>query len=717
MRCYRSGGMARARMSEIPSREVEAPGEDWDLSEAVRPQIAADRPFRLVSPFEPTGDQPAAIDSLVRGLERGDTRQVLLCITGSGKTFSIANVIARVQRPTLVLAHNKTLAAQLFSEFKALFPDNAVEYFVSYYDYYQPEAYIPATDTYIEKDSNINEQIDRMRHAATYSLLSRRDVLIVASVSCIYGIGAAEAYYGMIAPVTVGDELDRDRLLRRLVHMRYERNDIDFHRGTFRVRGDVVEIFPAYEDDTAVRIEFFGDEVEAIREIDPLRGIPRGPMQRVTIFPASHYVTPASEMRRAIDSIKAELQIRLPELKDKLKLLEAQRLEQRTMFDLEMLEQMGHCSGIENYSRHLSGRDEGQPPPTLLDYFPEDYLCIVDESHQTVPQLRAMFRGDHSRKATLVEHGFRLPSALDNRPLRFEEWEQRVGQVICMSATPSDYEIEQAGGIVVEQIIRPTGLLDPAISVRPIAGQVDDLLEEIRLRAQRDQRVLVTTLTKRMAEDLTEYYADLGVRVRYLHSDVETLERVELIRGLRRGEFDVLVGINLLREGLDLPEVSLVAILDADKEGFLRSAPSLIQTCGRAARHIDGSVIMYADHVTDSMQMAIDETNRRRGAQRTHNDKHGIVPRSTRRGYSPIQNEKAAQAEATLKPGSTFPGDTPVGIAPLRDEELLPSELRPRIEALREEMNALAKELRYEEAARVRDRMRVLETQLLEFGA
>jgi excinuclease ABC subunit B len=703
--------MSRSHARSTPV-SMSDPGEEWDLSNAVRPTIAADRPFRLASPFPPAGSQPQAIAELVEGLRRGDRYQHLLGITGSGKTYTIANVIAQVQRPTLILAHNKTLAAQLYGEFKSLFPDNAVEYFVSYYDYYQPEAYIPSTDTFIEKDSNINEQIDRMRHSATYALLSRRDVIIIASVSCIYGIGAAEAYYGMVASVAVGQELDRDQLLRRLVEMQYERNDYDFHRGTFRVRGDVVEVFPAYEDETAVRIEFFGDEVEAIREIDALRGAPRGTMQRVTIFPASHYVTPASQMRKAIQGIKEELQVRLFELKEKIRLVEAQRLEQRTMFDLEMLEEMGFCSGIENYSRHLTGRQPGEPPPTLLDYFPDDYLAIVDESHQTVPQVGAMFNGDRSRKTTLVDHGFRLPSALDNRPLKFEEWEQRLRQAIFLSATPGNYELGKTQGVVVQQIIRPTGLLDPEIHVRPIANQVDDLLAEIRTRTAKRERVLVTTLTKRMAEDLTEYYSDLGVRVRYLHADVETLERVELLRGLRRGEFDVLVGINLLREGLDLPEVSLVAILDADKEGFLRETKSLIQTCGRAARNVHGTVIMYADRVTQSMQACIDETQRRRIAQAAHNEAHGITPAST---HAPINSLEAEPKPETPTKGKQKPADLPIGLGPVSDADLLPEELHGRIEELRAQMSELAKALRYEEAAKVRDRIRVLEARKLEF--
>ncbi|MEE9382367.1 MAG: excinuclease ABC subunit UvrB [Nannocystaceae bacterium] len=667
------------------------------------------RRFELVSKFSPAGSQPNAIRELVEGTSRGDSHQVLLGITGSGKTFTIANLIQQAQRPALVLVHNKTLAAQLYGEFKTLFPRNAVEYFVSYYDYYQPEAYVASTDTYIEKDSTINEQIDRMRHAATFSLLGRRDVIIVASVSCIFGIGSAESYLEMAAKIRVGEELERDVLLRRLVAMQYERNDIDFHRGTFRVRGDVVEIFPAYESEKALRIEFFGDEVEAIRQIDPMRGCTLEQLPQVVVFPASHYVTPPHVLRRAIEGIKVELQERLSELNDKIKLVEAQRLEQRTMFDLEMLEEMGRCSGIENYSRHLSGRVAGEPPPTLIDYFPDDYLLFVDESHQTVPQIGAMYKGDRSRKETLVDHGFRLPSAMDNRPLKFEEWEQRIGQGIFVSATPGDYELNKCQGVIIEQIIRPTGLLDPPIEVRPIEGQVDDLLDEIRATVAKSERVLVTTLTKRMAEDLTEYYADLGLRIRYLHADVETLDRVEILRGLRRGEFDVLVGINLLREGLDLPEVSLVAILDADKEGFLRTRRSLVQTCGRAARNVGGRVIMYADRVTDSMRACLEETERRRVAQAAHNAAHGIVPRSTHAPLTPLETEAAkpiAGKKTTSKP------------LPLEDtqDDLLPHEIAAQIHSLGQKMRALAKELRYEDAARVRDRIHALEARRLELG-
>src|SRR3954462_7440965 len=574
------------------------------------------------------GDQPRAIDELVAGVTRGDPTQVLLGITGSGKTFTVAQVVERIQRPTLVIAHNKTLAHQLWMEFRTLFPDNTIHYFVSYYDYYQPEAYVPSTDTYIDKDSLINEEIDRMRHAATYALLTRRDALIVASVSCIYGIGAAEAYLGMKLDLAKGVEVRRDAVLRRLVEIQYERNDVDFARGTFRVRGDTVEIFPAYEREKAIRIEWFGDEIETISEIDPLRGKVLRKLDEVAIFPGSHYVTPRDMLVRAMTGIKEELRHRLGDLRAANKLVEEQRLQQRTLYDLEMLEQMGRCKGIENYSRHLSGRAPGEPPPTLLDYFPKDYMLFVDESHQTVPRISSMFKGDRSRKETLVDFGFRLPSALDNRPLRFDEWEARAPQTVFVSATPAEYELQRAQGVVVEQIIRPTGLLDPVIEVRPVGSQVDDLLGEIRERVKAGERVLVTTLTKRMAEDLTEYYSELGVRVRYLHSDIDTLERIEILRDLRLGEFDVLVGINLLREGLDLPEVSLVAILDADKEGFLRAERSLIQTIGRAARNVRGTVFMYADRITASMDKAISETRRRRIAQEAYNVAHGITPRT-----------------------------------------------------------------------------------------
>ena len=565
--------------------------------------------FRLVSEYKPQGDQPQAIDKLVRGFEAKRRHQVLLGVTGSGKTFTMANVVARVNKPTLVIAPNKTLAAQLYNEFSELFPENAVRYFVSYYDYYQPEAYVPSTDTFIEKDASINDEIDKLRHSATKALLERRDTLIVASVSCIYGLGSPEAYFELMVYLEEGSTINRDQMLRKLVDIQYERSDYDFHRGTFRVRGDVVEIFPAYEDRSALRVEFFDDTIDAISQIDAIRGKVLRRVDKATIYPASHYVTGKERMKQAVQGIREELKERLQELRGQQKLLEAQRLEQRTLYDLELLAEMGFCPGIENYSRHLTGRKPGEPPPTLLSYFPRDFLLVIDESHVTVPQVGGMYRGDRSRKETLVEYGFRLPSALDNRPLNFEEFEGMVNQTIYVSATPAAYELGRSRGAVVEQLIRPTGLMDPAILVRPARSQVDDLLDEIRKRVERNERVLVTTLTKRMAEDLTEYYQDLNVKVRYLHSDIETIERVEIIRQLRMGQFDVLVGINLLREGLDLPEVSLVAILDADKEGFLRSDRSLIQTIGRAARHVDGTVILYADGMTDSMRRAIDETS------------------------------------------------------------------------------------------------------------
>jgi excinuclease ABC subunit B len=658
------------------------------------------RELELVTDLRPKGDQPEAIAELIEGLARGDQHQVLLGITGSGKTFTVANVIAETQRPTLIIAPNKTLAAQLYSEMRELFPNNAVEYFVSYYDYYQPEAYIPSSDTYIEKDAIVNDKVDRMRHSATRSLLSRRDVIIVASVSCIYGIGSSEWYKEMLINLEVGQEFRRDRLLRRLVDIQYQRNDIDFHRGTFRVRGDVVEIFPAHSDNLAVRVEYWGDEIERIVEIDPMRGKVLEELDQYGIYPGSHYVTPDEHRKRAIESIREELLEWLPKLESQGKLLEKQRLEQRTMYDLEMLEQMGFCHGIENYSRHLSGRNEGDPPPTLLDYFPDDFLVVLDESHITVPQLGAMFKGDRSRKETLVEHGFRLPSALDNRPLRFAEWEKRVGEVLHVSATPGNWEIEHAGGVIVEQVIRPTGLLDPQLHVRPTKHQVDDLLGEIRERVARNERVLVTTLTKRMSEDLTEYYSELGVRVRYLHSDINTLERVEILRDLRRGEFDVLVGINLLREGLDLPEVSLVGILDADKEGFLRSARSLIQTIGRAARNAGGEVLLYADRITAAMRQAMDETERRRERQAEYNAEHGITP----------QTIKKAVLEMDPSTGS---GDYVV-IPILRKGEGSddPADIPARIEELRSEMLLAAEELDFEKAAGLRDQVEQLRAQL-----
>ena len=658
------------------------------------------RELELVTELEPKGDQPEAISQLLRGLNEDSDHQVLLGITGSGKTFTVANVIAATKRPTLIIAPNKTLAAQLYSEMRELFPNNAVEYFVSYYDYYQPEAYIPSSDTYIEKDAIINDKVDRMRHSATRSLLARRDVIIVASVSCIYGIGSSEWYQEMLINLEVGQEYRRDRLLRRLVDIQYQRNDIDFHRGTFRVRGDVVEIFPAHSENLAVRVEFWGDEIERIVEIDPMRGKVLEELDQYGVYPGSHYVTPEEHRQRAIESIREELLEWLPKLQSEGKLLEKQRLEQRTMYDLEMLEQMGFCHGIENYSRHLSGRKEGEPPPTLLDYFPDDFLVILDESHITVPQLGAMFKGDRSRKETLVAHGFRMPSALDNRPLRFSEWQERVGHVIHVSATPGDWEVEHAGGVVVEQVIRPTGLLDPKVIVRPTKHQVDDLLGEIRERVARDERVLVTTLTKRMAEDLTEYYSELGVRVRYLHSDIDTLDRVDILRDLRRGEFDVLVGINLLREGLDLPEVSLVAILDADKEGFLRSPRSLIQTIGRAARNEHGEVMMYADRITDAMRYAIEETDRRRDRQLQYNVEHSITPQTVRK--------------AVLEMDPSTGGADYVVIPVLRKGEAPedPADIPARIEELRSEMLLAAEELEFEKAAELRDQVEQLRAQL-----
>jgi len=661
--------------------------------------------FELVTDFVPKGDQPKAIEELTQNLEAGIRNQVLLGVTGSGKTFTMANVIKQVNRPTLVLAHNKTLAAQLYSEFRSLFPNNAVEYFVSFYDYYQPEAYLPTTDTYIEKDTSINEEIDKMRHSATYSLLERNDVIIVASVSCIYGLGSPEAYHGMLVQLEQGREYDRDEILAKLVEIQYDRNDMDFHRGTFRVRGDVVEVFPAYEEDRALRIEFFGDTVEAIKEIDPLRGVVFRSHEKIAIYPGSHYVTPKGQLERAIESIRVELLERLQQLKAANKLVEAQRLEQRSMFDLEMLEEMGYCQGIENYSRHLTGRAAGEPPPTLLDYFPRNFLLFIDESHVTIPQLSGMYRGDRSRKETLVEYGFRLPSALDNRPLTFDEFWTRVEQAVFVSATPADFELKRSGGLVVEQIIRPTGLIDPEVEVRRASGQVDDCLEEIRRRVEMGDRVLITTLTKRMAEDLTEYYENIGVRCRYLHSEIATLERFDIIRELRMGKFDVLIGINLLREGLDIPEVSLVAIFDADKEGFLRSARSLIQTFGRAARNLRGKVILYADKITDSMRKAIDETDRRRAVQTAFNEQEGITPASVVKEIQTIRQSVYEQDYVTVS-------------TQVEEEEMLlaKGELPKLLKKLRAQMKEAASNLEFEKAAQLRDRIIELEQLELVMG-
>ncbi len=658
-------------------------------------------PFDMVTDFVPRGDQPRAIGELTEGVIRGDKHQTLMGVTGSGKTFTMANVIKNTGLPSLVIAPNKTLAAQLYSEFKTLFPHNAVEYFVSYYDYYQPEAYIPRTDTFIEKDTAINEEIDKMRHSATHSLLSRDDVIIIASVSCIYGLGSPDAYGDMVVRLVVGETFFRDELLLSLVESKYDRNDVDFSRGTFRVRGDTVEIFPVYEDDRAVRIQYDGDTVEKISYIDPLRGRVIQTLDEVSLFPGSHYVTPRDLMLRAVETIQEELALRIDFFRENNKLIEAQRIQERTNFDLEMMREIGYCQGIENYSRHLTGRKPGQPPPTLLDYYPKDWLIFIDESHITVPQIGGMFRGDRSRKDTLVQYGFRLPSALDNRPLTFEEFEGMVTQAIYVSATPADYELKKSGGVVVEQVIRPTGLMDPRVEVRPATHQVDDLYDEIKKRVALGNRVLVTTLTKRMAEELTTYYANLGLRTRYLHSEVDTLERVAIIRDLRLGKFDVLVGINLLREGLDIPEVSLVAILDADKEGFLRSGRSLIQTSGRAARNIDGTVIMYADVVTRSMDQAIAEANRRRTIQNEFNIKNNITPETIKKEISEILSSVYEQDYYTVKKEET--------------EELKfksQHEVKRYIEKLKKQMRKAAHDLDFELAAEIRDK--ILEVEKME---
>ncbi len=657
--------------------------------------------FKLISDMRPKGDQPQAIEILAQNILSGKPRHILLGVTGSGKTFTVAHVIAKVQKPTLVIAPNKTLAAQLCNEFRQLFPENAVEYFVSYYDYYQPEAYIPVTDTYIQKDSAINEMIDKMKHSATRSVLSRRDVIVVASVSCIFGLGAPEDYLGMRIALEKNTEISRDRLLSRFVEMQYERNDLDFHRGVFRVRGDRVEIFPAYEEDKALRIEFFGDEIERISEIDPLRGNVIKQLNAVSVFPASHFVTSKDTLYRAIERIKPELQAQIEFFRNEGKLIEAQRIEERTNFDLEMMLEIGYCNGIENYSRHLTGRHPGEPPPTLLDYFPDDFLVCIDESHIALPQLRGMYEGDRSRKETLVKYGFRLPSAKDNRPLKFSEFESRVSQVVYISATPADYELQKAENTLAELIVRPTGLPDPEISVRKAQHQVDDLLEEIQKRIAANERVLVTTLTKRMAEDLSEYYAELGIKIRYLHADISTPERTEIIRDLRTGRFDVLAGINLLREGLDIPEVSLVAVLDADKEGFLRSARSLIQICGRAARNVHGKVIFYADKVTDAMRQAIAETERRRKIQKAYNRKHGITPETIHKDIAAVfdfghETDTAAQLAAA---------ETVAAYQTARDMPGLKSDM---IKHLEKEMKTAAKNLEFEKAAAIRDQIKAL---------
>ncbi len=666
--------------------------------------------FQLVSEFKPSGDQPKAIEQIKENFEAGLKHQTLLGVTGSGKTFTMAHTIANLNQPALVLAPNKTLAAQLYAEFKELFPKNAVEYFVSYYDFYQPEAYIPTTDTYIEKDSAINEQIDRMRHSATRSLFDRRDVIIVSSVSCIYGLGSPEAYEGMMIQVVANTSMKRDHLLKELIRIQYQRNNVDFHRGTVRVRGDNVEIFPSYEEDRAIRVEFFGDYIERLSWVDPLTGQVLEEMDQIGIYPGSHHVTTEDNLKRAIGTIQDELRDRLGSLNKDMKLLEAQRLEQRTYYDIEMMEQMGFCQGIENYSRHMTGRGPGEAPPTLLEYFPKDFVTFIDESHITVPQIGAMYRGDRARKMTLVEHGFRLPSALDNRPLNFQEFEGMMDKVVYVSATPGNYELQKSEGIIVEQIIRPTGLIDPIVEIRPVKHQVDDLLKEIRIRAEKNERVLITTLTKRSSEDLTEYYESLGVKVKYLHSEIKTVERTEILRDLRLGVFDVLVGINLLREGLDIPEVSLVGITDADKEGFLRSERSLVQTIGRAARNLNGRVILYADRITDSMAKAMGETDRRRTIQQQYNTDHGITPQSIRKAIR--------EGIGEMFDGST--GGRPLsdenrGLAALEKFASEPTKLTEEIDKLRAKMKKYSADLEFEEAAKVRDeikRLQILELKL-----
>lgn len=663
--------------------------------------------FKLISEFTPMGDQPAAIGQLVDGLRSGVRDQVLLGATGTGKTFTMANIVAELNRPALILAPNKTLAAQLYTEFKGLFPDNAVEYFVSYYDYYQPEAYLPHSDVYIEKDSSINDNIDKLRHAATHALLTRHDVLIVASVSCIYGLGSPDFYAKMVIPVEEGQTMSMEHLLERLVEIHYERNDYDFHRGTFRVRGDVVEIIPAYSREKALRIEFFGDEIDSIAETDPLTGEVKDRLRKTVIYPGSHFVSDKDNLERAIDDIRNELQETLAGMKKRNKLVEAQRLEQRTMYDLEIIEELGYCNGIENYSRHLDGRTVGQPPATLLDYFPDDFILFVDESHIALPQVGGMYNGDRSRKSTLVDFGFRLPSALDNRPLNYKEFQERIHQAVYVSATPGELEIDLAQGVVVEQIIRPTGLVDPEVEVRKVEGQIDDLLDECKKRQERDERVLVTTLTKRMAEDLNDYLNSMGVPSKYLHSDIDTLERMAIIQSLRAGDFFVLVGINLLREGLDIPEVSLVAILDADKEGFLRSNRSLVQTFGRAARNVGGRVVLYADRVTESMRTAMEETSRRRERQQEYNEEHGITPQTIRK--------KVDTSFAELS-GSSASESIAMAAEPAADYGTNPKQLAKHIKRMEREMREAAKELEFERAADLRDKVALLRERLLELG-
>jgi excinuclease ABC subunit B len=660
--------------------------------------------FELISNYKPRGDQPKAISELSKGIKQGLKHQVLLGVTGSGKTFTMANIIAEVQKPAIVIAHNKTLAAQLFSEFKELFPKNAVEYFISYYDYYQPEAYIPTTNTYIEKDSSINEEIDKMRHSATHSIMERRDTIIVASVSCIYGIGAPEDYHEMMLWLEKGMKIERKNILSRLIEIQYQRNDIDFYRGTFRVRGERIDVFPAYTGDKAIRIELLGDEIEGLIEIDPIRGKTQNSMKKLAIYPSSHYVVSQDRMKRAVYAIREELAEQIEYFELKKKLIEAQRIKERTLFDLEMMEELGYCNGIENYSRHLTGRKKGEPSYTLIDYMPEDFLFFIDESHVTIPQLNGMYKGDRSRKKNLVDYGFRLPSALDNRPLTFEEFEKKVNQVIYVSATPAEYELKKSKGKTTEQIIRPTGLADPVIILRGARKQVDNLLDEIQKRVNKNERVLITTLTKRMAEDLTEYYADLGIKVKYLHSEIEPLERVEIIKDLRLGKFDVLIGINLLREGLDIPEVSLVAILDADKEGFLRSEKSLTQTCGRAARNVEGNVIMYADHLTSSIELTINETKRRRKLQIEYNKKHNITPQSIKKSIHHIMESIYEMDYYTV----SIKGDE-------KNEDIHPREIPKHIKKLKKEMKKASRLLEYERAAAIRDRIFELEKKLLEY--